>query len=275
MRLISECDDWCVAEYVCTAGPEDRSFEEQHDCFTMAAVVEGTFRYETNAGSSLMHPGSWLLGNHGDCFTCGHDHSRGDRCISLQVNQQYFAEVSSSCGASSEFRFDSPFLPAKANDFSLLAHACSLSHQAEQIEIDEAVTRIIECIIRRMSGEQPLRRKVSARDERRISEVLHYLEDHFTEVSKLEELAAQVSMSKYHFLRTFSGVVGHSPYQYLLNLRLQHSAHQLINSADSVAHVAADSGFGDLSTFGLQFKREFGETPSQFRAQRVLTTGNT
>ena len=272
-RLIAECTEWSIAEYVCTAGPDDRSFEEEHDSFTMAAVVEGTFRYKTNAGSSLMHPGSWLLGNHGECFSCGHDHSRGDRCVSIHVSPQYFAEVASSCGVAGQFRFDTPLLPAKVSEFSLLAHVCSIANGLEQIEIDEAVTSIIERIIAQISGEQPLRRFVSARDERRISAIVHHLEDNFLEVINLGELSALAAMSKYHFLRTFNALVGRSPYQYLLNLRLQCAAQGLINSNNSIADLSANSGFGDLSTFGAQFKRQFGETPSKFRARYRSSSG--
>ena len=80
-RVVARGRDWSAAEYVCSAGPGDRSFEEQHEVFTLAAVVKGSFRYKTDTGTSLLHPGSWLLGNHGRCFSCGHDHSRGDRVV--------------------------------------------------------------------------------------------------------------------------------------------------------------------------------------------------
>lgn len=269
-RSISECRDWSLAEYVCTAGPKDRSFEEQHSSFTMAAVVQGTFRYETSSGKSLLSPGSWLLGNHGECFTCGHDHSRGDRCVSLHVKPHYFSEVASSRGVTNRFRFRSPVLPINARDLSLLARTCSLADGPERIEVDELVTEIIENIVGQISGEQSKPRNVSTRDEQRISGVLHYLEDHFMETINLEGLAEQIAMSKFHFLRTFRAVVGRSPYQYLINLRLQRAAHQMINSVNSIADIALGCGFGDLSTFGLTFKRQYGETPSQFRAKYSL-----
>jgi len=62
-------------------------------------------------------------------------------------------------------------------------------------------------------------------------------------------------------------VVGRSPYQYLLNLRLQHVAHRLINSADTITHIALSCGFGDLSTFVSHFRRQFRECPSRFRTR--------
>lgn len=266
-RPIANCRDWSLAEYVCSAGPGDRNFEEEHKTFTISAVVEGTFNYKTDTGGSLMHPGSWMLGNYAQCFVCGHDHSRGDRCIALHISPLYFAEVSASWGGTAGFRFVSPVLPATARGLSLLARARSIAWHAEGLEIDEVVTGIVEMVIRHMSGVHPIRQHLSARDARRVSDTIHHMEDQFNEMLSLDNLASQACMSKYHFLRTFSSVVGSSPHQYLINLRLQHVAHCLINSADSIAHIALSSGFGDLSTFASRFKRQFNESPSRFRAR--------
>lgn len=266
-RPIAKGRDWSLAEYLCSDGPGGRSFEEQHETFTIAAVVEGTFQYKTDTGASLMYPGSWLLGNHGQCFVCGHAHSRGDRCIALHIGPRYFAEVSASSGGTARFRFVSPVLPATGRGLSLLARARSIALHPESLEIDEAVTGIVEMIVGQMSGEQPIRQHLSARDARRISDVVHHLEDRFTEILSLDHLASRAAMSKYHFLRTFRSVVGRSPHQYLLHLRLQHVAHRLANSGDTIARIALSCGFGDLSTFVSHFRCQFGESPSRFRAR--------
>ena len=57
---------------MCTAGPRDRTFEEQHARVNIAIVAGGTFQYRSRAGRELMTPGSVLLGNPGECFECGH-----------------------------------------------------------------------------------------------------------------------------------------------------------------------------------------------------------
>ena len=73
-------------------------------------------------------------------------------------------------------------------------------------------------------------------------------------------------MSKYHFLRTFRRVTGLTPYQFILMLRMRRAAVRLATSADPVAHVAYDAGFGDLSTFNNRFRGLFGAPPTKFRA---------
>lgn len=267
MRPIARGQGWRVAEYVCGAGPDDRDFEERHETFTIAAVLEGTFRYRTGTGASLMHPGAWLLGNHDECFVCGHDHSRGDRCVALHVDPVYFAEVAATSAGTGRFRFASPLLPAADRGMPLMARMHALAAQSEPLAIDEAVAGLLQTVIARMSGAQPACQRVSARDERRISAVLHHLEDRFADALDLDALAAQATMSKYHFLRTFRSVVGRSPHRYLLDLRLHHVAQRLAGSAETITHIALGCGFGDLSTFVAHFRGRFGESPSQFRAR--------
>src|SRR3546814_10002889 len=75
-RPVAAGDSWIVREIICRAGPEQRAFEERHETVSISAVLGGTFRYRTEAGTALLHPGALLLGQAGACFECGHDHSR-------------------------------------------------------------------------------------------------------------------------------------------------------------------------------------------------------
>ena len=82
-RTIAAGDGWTVADVVCTSGPPDRPFEEQHARYTIAIVLAGSFQYRSPFGGGLMTPGSVMLGNPGQCFECGHEHGDGDRCVSF------------------------------------------------------------------------------------------------------------------------------------------------------------------------------------------------
>jgi AraC family transcriptional regulator len=109
--------------------------------------------------------------------------------------------------------------------------------------------------------------RVSARDERRIAQVLRYIEDQAAEPLNLDGLAKIAAMSKYHFLRTFQRIVGVPPYQFLLMVRMRRAAVRLIISSESVSTIAFDAGFGDLSSFNKRFRDLFGMTPLAHRRQ--------
>lgn len=49
--IIARGDGWIVGDVVCTSGPHDHPFEEQHASHTIAVVVAGSFQYRSSLGS--------------------------------------------------------------------------------------------------------------------------------------------------------------------------------------------------------------------------------
>lgn len=266
-RAIETGRGWRVAEYVCHCGPADRAFEERHDAFTIAAVVDGLFTYRSDTGTTLLHSGAVLLGNHGACFECGHDHSTGDRCIAFHFEPDYFAEVAASAAGASWFRFPVGALPAQATMVQWLARVEARLARGAKLEAGDVASQLIEFVIGNVSGASPTAVRMSGRDERRVTQALEFIEQHSTEDFDLDTLAAVATMSKYHFLRTFRRAVGMTPYQCLLSVRMRSAVRLLLASSAPVSSIAFEVGFGDLSTFNGRFRDHFGESPTAFRAR--------
>src|SRR5215470_2961824 len=264
-RPLCQGEDWSKSEYICTAGPDDRPFEERREQFAIAAVIEGTFSYRADTGRAVLHPGAFLFGNSATCYECGHDHSTGDRCIAFHFAPTYFAEVAASIAGSGRFRFPTPMLPATPKLLPWLARIEARTAHADRLAMDEAVPRLMEAVISAVSSAPPLPVRASARDERRISEVLRYIELHAVDALDLDMLAGIAIMSKYHFLRTFRHIVGMTPYQFLLSVRMRRAAVRLARSSEPVSTIAFDTGFGDLSTFNGRFRDVFGMSPTAYR----------
>lgn len=264
-RRIAAGRGWSVSEFVCDSGPGDRPFEERHDAVSIAAVVAGSFNYASDTGRALLHPGALLLGNPGACYQCSHDHGVGDRCISVQIAPDYFAEIAATAGGSSKFRFPTAMLPARRD---ILPHAAVLEAMCggrDPLQVEEELVGFAAAAIRALSGESAAAARVSARDERRISRTLRHIERHADQAIDLDQLADIAAMSKYHFLRIFRRTVGMTPYRFLVSIRLRRAALRLLTSPDTVSRIAFDSGFGDLSTFNNTFRASFGTSPLAFR----------
>jgi AraC family transcriptional regulator len=264
-RPLRQGQEWSISEFLCTAGPDDRPFEERHEEFSIAAVVEGTFSYRGDTGTAVMHPGAFLFGNSATCYECGHDHSTGDRCISFSFSPGYFAEVAASVAGSGRFRFPAPMLPVTPKLLPWLARIEALPALAEPLEMDESAPRLMEAAIGAISGMTPLPVCASARDARRVGDALRYIELHAADALDLETLARVAIMSKYHFLRTFRRIVGMTPYQFLLSVRMRKAAVRLATSSEPVSAIAFETGFGDLSTFNGRFRDVFGMSPTAYR----------
>jgi AraC family transcriptional regulator len=264
-RAIAQGEGWELHEFTCHQGPEDRPFEERHETFAVAAVVEGSFQYRSDAGAALLSPGSFLLGNVGAAFECGHDHGTGDRCISFKFAPPLFEEVAASVTGSHRFRFGGAMLPAVR---TLAAPAVTAEVKARGIggaAAEEFALGFLETVLATVAGTIDTPASPQPRDQRRISRVLRYIEERADQPLALAELAAQAFMSKYHFLRSFRRVVGVTPYHFLLDLRLRRAAIKLCTTAMPIASIAFEAGFGDLSTFNGHFRDVFGASPNAFR----------
>src|SRR5215813_8697930 len=62
-RRLAAGEGWRVQDVVCTAGPQDRAFEERHGEIVIAAVTEGTFQYRSSLGAAVLTPGALMLGS--------------------------------------------------------------------------------------------------------------------------------------------------------------------------------------------------------------------
>jgi len=269
-RRIAGGDGWSCSEFVCRAGPQDRPFEECHGGVSIAAVVEGSFTYASDTGRALLHPGALLLGNHGACYSCGHEHSTGDRCVSVQFTSDYFGEIAATAAGSSRFRFPTAMLPAGPDTLADTVLIESRSRMQDPLDMEERIVRFIAAVVRTLSGETGMPQRVSAQDARRVSRVLRHVEAHSAEPLDLDRLASIAATSKFHFLRIFRRAVGLTPYQFLLGTRLRHAALRLLATPDAVSAIAYETGFGDLSTFNAAFRDRFGDSPLAFRRKGAL-----
>jgi len=92
-----------------------------------------------------------------------------------------------------------------------------------------------------------------------IKKVLEYIQLNLSGDLRLEVLAEVANYSPFHFQRLFSELVGETPKQYIIRLRLERSAHFLkIFPKLSISELSIESGFASPSTFSRAFKNHFG-----------------
>ena len=91
-----------------------------------------------------------------------------------------------------------------------------------------------------------------------------YLQQHYQEAVRLNDLAQAVNLSPLKLLRLCNQAWGLPPHRYLIQLRVEHAKH-LIADGVSLCAVAADTGFADQSHLNRHFKRVVGITPGQYQ----------
>lgn len=101
-------------------------------------------------------------------------------------------------------------------------------------------------------------------DYQRIAQAIRYLEEHFKEQPSLDEIAAAVHLSKYHFQRLFKRWAGVTPNQFLHYLTVEYAKERL-QEADSVFDAALDSGLSGSGRLHDLFVTFEAMTPGQYK----------
>jgi AraC family transcriptional regulator len=106
----------------------------------------------------------------------------------------------------------------------------------------------------------------------RFEKVIDYVDSHLAEDLDLARLSDVAACSRYHFLRQFSELFGIGVYKYVQLIRLKRASQQLAFRFDlSVFDIALDSGYDSPESFARAFKKNLGQTPSDFRKQPQWT----
>ncbi|NET73335.1 MAG: helix-turn-helix transcriptional regulator, partial [Sphaerospermopsis sp. SIO1G2] len=100
---------------------------------------------------------------------------------------------------------------------------------------------------------------------RQLQQVLDYIDANLGNEIKLADLAKIVGISQFYFGRLFKQSLGLSPYQYLLQQRVERAKKLLKTTEQPIIDIAFDCGFNSHSHLSTQFRQLTGMTPKADR----------
>lgn len=102
-------------------------------------------------------------------------------------------------------------------------------------------------------------------NSRRIEKTFEYMNENFDKPITLSEVSGISNMSEVSFSRFFKLRTGNTFIGSLTEIRLGHASRMLIDTTQSIAEIAYDCGFNNISNFNRIFKKRKGCTPKEFR----------
>lgn len=98
-----------------------------------------------------------------------------------------------------------------------------------------------------------------------INNAIAYMENHLTEDITLTDIAKSVSISAFHFQRSFSLLTGMTPAEYMRKRRLSQAGAEIANGSERVIDIAMKYGYDSPESFTKAFLRFHGSSPMQVR----------
>ncbi len=103
--------------------------------------------------------------------------------------------------------------------------------------------------------------------KQRLRRALAVIHDSLDQSLSLATIAAEVGLDRYYFSRLFRQSMGVSPYQYVLQQRVEKAKQLLQNSDRSIAEISMDCGFANPSHLARHFRKVIGVSPKAYRQQ--------
>ncbi len=100
---------------------------------------------------------------------------------------------------------------------------------------------------------------------KRIEKTYEHMNQNFDKLISLHEVARLANMSEASFSRFFKSRTGITFIDSLTEIRLGHASRLLIDTTLSVAEIAYNCGFNNISNFNRIFKKKKKCTPKEFR----------
>jgi len=133
---------------------------------------------------------------------------------------------------------------------------------AGALHADCAAQYLVAHLLSPKSTEEPELRVLG---ERQLGVAIEYMRANLAGRITLEDLAREVALSRFHFLRLFSATTGRSPVRYLTELRIETARRQLSGTAEPIGRIGRQCGFPSASHFAATFAKHVGCTPTEYR----------
>lgn len=97
-----------------------------------------------------------------------------------------------------------------------------------------------------------------------LQHALNYIGANFTKKISINDIAKEINLSQFYFIRIFKQAVGATPTQYINSLRCNKAKQMLKNKKHSINEIAVQCGFENASYFSKTFKKYTGMLPSDY-----------
>lgn len=118
-------------------------------------------------------------------------------------------------------------------------------------------------------GDSGYKRKETVSDtkfsEAELNKVKNHIIDNIGQPLTVGELASVADISKFYFVRVFKRLTGTTPYQFILEQRVEFTKRLLEQRQVNLSSVSYKAGFSNQSHFTTVFKRLTGMTPKEYK----------
>jgi len=192
------------------------------------------------------------------------------RFISILFDEAFFNSIISDAFKQKNLLFRNENYPVSIELYSLIKmfiRESTMDSPEKNImlqNLGHTIALLIFRDIKRDSGLSHLDRPFKA-GINKIQKVVEYIKENYQKECTLEELSKVAGISRYYLIRIFKDCMGKTPYDYLLDIRIENAKLLLAKENISITDICHECGFNNMSHFIRMFKKKIGMTPSIYK----------
>jgi AraC-like DNA-binding protein len=237
-----------------------------HDYFAIGVIEDGVQTFSCNTAQYINPAGGIFI------IQPGEAHDGQSATESSFTYSAFYPQVDDLQRIADEMGTKSAALPAfnqaviqdKALAKRLLKLHQLLRQDKPHLEHESAFIETFADLVYRHAVERP-NLEVVRRESQTVARLRNYIEAHYADDIRLDDLANYAHWSPFYLLRVFHQEVGLPPHAYLESVRIRAAQRHLERDMPMV-DIAYEIGFSSQSHFSNAFKRFIGVTPGRYRA---------
>ncbi|OQP65524.1 hypothetical protein A3860_17825 [Niastella vici] len=252
----------------------------QHYC--LRVVIQGNAIYKSNKKTFQVIENQYLLtnANQEGFGIVDSSHEVVQFCVHLtrDIISDVYANLTSETDSGLDFNkvmelhlFENVFsLNSQTSLAKYLRPFINTINNGEQINFnEECLLNLAEKIICQELGIRNAltglnKVKQSTRNEimKRLLLGKEYMDAYFIDDPKIADVAKNAQMQEHFFFKTFKQAFRITPYQYMLNRKIEVATELIRQKKLNISQIALSTGFPDVYTFSKAYKRKVGVPPS-------------
>lgn len=287
MRYVKELSNRnkIVSESTCEA-----LYERQNEAYTIKFVFDGAENCEINKRKFNIYPDTFAVVNAGSSFSSKIDSISPVNTFSVSFGEHFIQDFHRSFSHSHENLLDRTAdqeMPAFMESLypfmgDMRFNVLHLKKQLDNGLKDEMLINeyLYHCLLNyyKIYDKEVIQKldklsfiKTKTRQEvlKRLTRAKEFISSNYDQNITLEQIAEQACLSVNHLLRTFKEAYETSPYQFLMQLRLNRAKKLLQTTSYSLNEIVGLVGFECPSSFIRLFKHTFNITPLKYKKSRL------
>lgn len=188
----------------------------------------------------------------------------------LQISYEY---CNSLCSID-DYQFLQPSGKLKETMYQEIQAIIDTYHSTDSfksIKIRSHLDMLIYLMLSHSTKNKHLRLKVkSDKNKEKITKVITYINNHYTEDISVNELAQYFKMSRSHLTKLFKENTGSNMKEYIIDIKLIHSIDDLLMTDYPIVDIAFKNGFSNIQSFNSYFKKKYQMTPKEYRQKHRM-----